>query len=252
LTSRLRATAMIVWPPRGSARPRVAVRPATGTTRAVVLVLYGGQVASRRRSRRWHLSAVRMVAFARALHRTAATDGVEVWTLRYRFRGWNGADRSPVVDARWALEEVRRRHGDVPVALVGHSMGGRVAVAAADDPSVRAVVALAPWLPRDEPAQAAAGCRVLVLHGTRDRRTDPRGSLDFATRARTLAAEMVLIEIAGAGHAMLRRTGVWSGLTTYFTRSRLVAAVTGAPVDLSWPAPVPNPVDPVASLRLRV
>ena len=251
MTSRLRA-ATSLWPSRGSARPRVAVRPADGTTRAVALVLYGGQVASRTRSRRWHLSVVRMVPFARALHRTAATDGVEVWTLRYRFRGWNGADRSPVVDARWALAEVRRRHGDVPVALVGHSMGGRVALAVADDPSVRAVVALAPWLPDNEPAQAVAGCRVLVLHGTRDRRTDPRGSMDFAARARPLATEMVRIEIADTGHAMLRRTGVWTALTTYFTRSRLVAAVTGAPVDPTWPAPVPNPVDPVASLRLRV
>jgi dienelactone hydrolase len=193
-----------------------------------------------------------MVPFARALHRAAASDGVEVWTLRYRFRGWNGADRSPVWDARWALEEVRRRHGDVPVALVGHSMGGRVAVAAADDPSVRAVVALAPWLPRDEPAQAVAGCRVLVLHGTRDRRTDPGGSLDFATRARPLAAEMVRIELSGAGHSMLRRADVWKGLTTYFTRSCLVAAVTHTPVDRSWPAPVPNPVDAGGSLRLRV
>ena len=85
--------------------------------------------------------------------------GVSVWLLRYGVCGWNQrngrslglARPSPVPDARWALDEVRRELGDVPVVLLGHSMGGRTAVAVADDPSVVGVVALAPWLPPDEP-----------------------------------------------------------------------------------------------------
>src|SRR5689334_24365947 len=44
----------------------------------------------------------------------------------------------------------RRRYGDVPVVLLGHSMGGRVAVNVADEPTVHDLVLLAPWLPAVE------------------------------------------------------------------------------------------------------
>ena len=71
--------------------------------------------------------------------------GVAVWLLCYRYRGWNRPDLDPVADARWALAEIRRAHPGVPVALVGHSMGGRVALRVADEPGVVAVCALAPW-----------------------------------------------------------------------------------------------------------
>ncbi|MGR4852480.1 alpha/beta fold hydrolase [Streptomyces sp. LARHCF252] len=60
-----------------------------------------------------------------------------------RSRGGSGHAR----DARRALGELARRAGDVPVVLVGHSMGGRAALRAADAPQVRAVPALAPWCP---------------------------------------------------------------------------------------------------------
>ncbi|MDT7650888.1 MAG: hypothetical protein QOI36_2294, partial [Pseudonocardiales bacterium] len=70
--------------------------------------------------------------------------GVAGHVLRYRYRGWNGERADPVTDARWALAEVRRRYGPVPVGLVGHSLGGRVAVHVADDASVTGVVLLAP------------------------------------------------------------------------------------------------------------
>ena len=79
-------------------------------------------------------------------------DGLAVVSLRHCMRGWNGDLRSPVADARWALDQFRERFGDVDVALVGHSMGGRTALAVADDPSVRSVVALAPWI---EPGDAS-------------------------------------------------------------------------------------------------
>src|SRR5690348_3330225 len=130
--------------------PRVLQLAATGTTRAVALVLPGGRANSFELAQARHLSAVRMWPIARAVHRAGQGHGLAVWLVRYRYRGWNGEDMSPVPDVRWALDEVRRRHGEVPVVLAGHSMGGRTALRLAGDASVRGVVALAPWLPDGE------------------------------------------------------------------------------------------------------
>ncbi|HEY5033340.1 MAG TPA: alpha/beta fold hydrolase [Actinomycetes bacterium] len=198
----------------------LSVRAVSGQTRAVALVLPGGRVRSHARSRPWHLSAVRMIPFARSLHVAGADDGLAVWTVRYRYRGWNGDEASPVEDVRWALDEVRSRHGDVPVALVGHSMGGRTAIRVAGDASVRTVVALAPWLPPDEPYEGLRGRSVLILHGSQDRTTDPAASLALAERAAPLAS-VRRVEIRGDGHPMLRRAALWQGLTSYFVTSGL-------------------------------
>ena len=115
------------------------------TPRSVVLALHGGQPHSTApvdgRSASW----VRMALLQRAVGRDLAGEGTATWLLRYRHRGWNGTGEGATEDARLALEEVRRALGDVPVVLLGHSMGGRVAVHVADDPSVRGVVALPPW-----------------------------------------------------------------------------------------------------------
>ncbi|WP_279580753.1 alpha/beta hydrolase [Fodinicola feengrottensis] len=210
----------------------MTIRPADGPVRAVVLILHGGQVTSLAPTRPSQLSAVRMIPFAAALER--AGERIDVWTLRYRHRGWNGAQASPVADARWALDEVRRRHGSVPIALVGHSMGGRTALRVADDPDVRGVVALAPWLPSGEPVEAIRGRRLLIAHGTRDCWTDLGGSLAYARRAESLAAEVRHVSIRGVGHPMLRRMSLWHGLTTLHTIETLADrtaddAATNAP-----------------------
>ena len=43
--------------------------------------------------------------------------------------------------------EVAGRFGpDLPVCLIGHSLGGRAALLAAGQPTVAGVVALAPWV----------------------------------------------------------------------------------------------------------
>ena len=123
---------------------------------------------------------------------------------------------SPVADARWALDEVRRRHGDVPVVLAGHSMGGRTALRVADDDSVRGVVALAPWLFDSEPVEQLAGRRVLIVHGTRDGVTSPRASRRYADRARAITDNIEYVAIRGETHAMLLRSRTWNRLTTNF------------------------------------
>ncbi len=188
------------------------IRPAAGKTRAVVLVLHGGRATSVAPSRPWHLSSLRMVPFARDLHRHLADQQAAVWSVRYRVRGWNGADASPVADARAALDLVRDRHGDVPVVLLGHSMGGRAALRLADDPSVHGVVALAPWLPPGEPV-SVDGRVIHVAHGSEDRWTDPRASRAWAQRARTEAADVMFTSVDGSGHFMLSNLPTWHRLT---------------------------------------
>lgn len=60
-----------------------------------------------------------------------------------------------------------RRFGATPVVMLGHSLGGRAAVRSAGAAGVRGVVALAPWLPEDEPVDQLAGRALAILHGLR-------------------------------------------------------------------------------------
>jgi alpha-beta hydrolase superfamily lysophospholipase len=197
-----------------AAKAVLSVAAARGKTRGVALVLHGGKANSYESVRGRHLSPARMLPFAQTLRARGGTHGLAVWTLRNRYRGWNGADMSPVQDARWALSHIRREHPDLPVYLLGHSMGGLTALCVADDPQVQAVVALAPWLNRDTPVQRVAGRRVLIVHGTEDRWTSPANSLAYARRAEGVAASVDYVSLKDAGHFMVRRLGLWNSLAT--------------------------------------
>jgi len=170
-----------------------------------------------------------MVPFARAL---AQHDGLVVARLRYRIRGWNGAEQSPVGDTRQALTDLRDRFPHLPIALIGHSMGGRVALTVADDPSVRAVVALAPWIePRDR-VEPVTDRRLVVLHGDRDRVTDPAASAAFAERVGSIA-EASFVSVRGSGHAMLRRARLWHVLAATFAAAAVLDAAPVGSDDLT-------------------
>jgi alpha-beta hydrolase superfamily lysophospholipase len=158
-----------------------------------------------------------MRPFAAVLWRTGRAHGLVVARLRYGVRGWNGDARSPVTDARWALRELTRRFPGVAVGLVGHSMGGRAALAVADDPAVISVVALAPWIEPSDRSEPLAGRRLLIAHGSLDRVTDPAASAEFAERARAFAAQVTYVDIAGEKHAMLRRPMLWHHLAAGFS-----------------------------------
>lgn len=210
-------------------RPVLNVLAASGPTRAVALVLHGGKAHSREPVEARHLSPARMVPFARHLHRAGRKHGLAVWSLRNSVRGWNGNDMSPLQDAKWALQQIGESHPGVPVFLVGHSMGGLTAVCAADHPQVEAVVALAPWLSPETPAERVAGRKVLIVHGTTDHMTSPRQSLAFARRASANAASMQYVSLKGVGHFMLRKVRIWHILATGFV-IQAFAESTGAPV----------------------
>jgi alpha-beta hydrolase superfamily lysophospholipase len=212
-----------------AAKAVLSVAAARGETRGVVLVLHGGRANSYESVRGRHLSPARMLPFAQTLRAKGGPQGLAVWTLRNRYRGWNGADMSPVQDAHWALSHIRRDHPDVPVYLLGHSMGGLTALCVADDPQVRAVVALAPWLDRGTPVQRVAGRRVLIVHGTEDRWTSPANSLAYARRAEGVAQSVDYVSLKGAGHFMVRRLGLWNSLATGYVLDAF-AADSGASV----------------------
>jgi predicted esterase len=195
----------------------VDVLEADGQTTAVALVLHGGKAKSFAPSDPGQLAAVRMRPFASMLHRRGRRRGLAVWSVRYRYRGWNGDQRSPVADVQWALDEVRRRHGAVPVVLVGHSMGGRTAFAAGGDSSVRGVCALAPWTEPNDPVAQLAGRTILIAHGNLDTVTSPRGSRAYAQRASQVATRVGYIVVGGDMHAMLFRWRRWHRLATGFT-----------------------------------
>ncbi len=188
-----------------------------------VLLLHGGKARSAERTRPTSLAVARMRPFAAEIGRLAGRNGIGAFLLRDRLRGWNGAAAEPVVDALWALERIEQRYGPIPVVLLGHSMGGRAALRAAGRPSVRGVVALAPWLPEAEPVGQLRGRSVLIAHGDADRVTDPALSLAYAQRAQAEGIDLEYRVIPRGDHAMLRSARVWHALAARFAVRCLVA-----------------------------
>lgn len=205
--------------------PRLDVYHDAQVPRALVLMLHGGQEHSNDAVSDRHASWWRLALMARSLRSFAAERDLSVHLLQYRVRGWNSStDPAPVVDARWALDRLTEQHPGVPIVLVGHSMGGRTACRAAGDPSVTGVVALAPWLPEDEPNGTIAGRHLHVLHGTRDRWTSARWSREYVERSTPIALDATWTALPGAGHFMLRQRARWRDFVT-----ASVAAILDAP-----------------------
>jgi dienelactone hydrolase len=154
-----------------------------------------------------------MLPFLAGIARAGRPLGVAVAQLRYGVVGFN--DGAPVHDVTWALDELAERF-EAPACVIGHSMGARAALLAADHPSVTAVAGLASWVPPGEPVDQLAGRSVMLAHGLRDRVTDPARSYAYALRARETAARVCRFEVAGARHAMLDRALVWQRLARDF------------------------------------
>lgn len=192
--------------------------PATGTVPAlVVLVLHGGPEHGTARCRWWMPQVVRCRLLARAVaHRwpTRVAGPAAVYLLQHAWTGWDGDGRDAIADGRWALRLLGRRHPGVAVVLLGHSMGARTAVHAADAENVVGVVGLAPWLPAQDPVEPLVGRKLVVVQGDRDREIPTATAAVFLQRAVAAGVPVRRETVRGGGHAMIYRMGAWSRLAT--------------------------------------
>jgi dienelactone hydrolase len=201
-----------------------------GDVRAVALVLHGGRAKGTTPVRARQLAVLRMSPFVTSLRGAGAGSGLAVARMRYLVRGWNAREQSPVADVEWALDQLAGQLPGVPVALVGHSMGGRAALYAAGHEGVRAVVGLAPWIEPGDPVGQLAGRRLLIVHGDRDRMTSPSHSATYARAAAEVAESVGYVTVRGERHAMLRRAALWHELATGYVLSVMCGIPPGGTV----------------------
>lgn len=208
-----------------------------------LLLPEGGPSGTRRPS---PLSALAARPLAARLARAGRQEDLAAHVVHYRCRGWNGAAAHPVQDAAWALDEVVRRYGDVPVCLVGTGMGARAALHAAGHPAVNSVLALAPWIPGPSPEGAEcvpvkqlAGRHVLLVHGTNDEKTDPELSYRYAERAKKINRDVCRFEVHSDGHALHQHRSEVLALAADFMLGSLFAYDYARPVADALAAPPP-------------
>jgi dienelactone hydrolase len=171
----------------------------TGSGAAAVICVNGGQADEVEGT--WSASLEWLVR--RLAPRFA---GLVFGEVRYRIKSWR---RLPdcVEDARAAIRTV----GAARTLLLGFSMGGAVAISAADEPSVQRVLGLAPWIPDRLSLEPLRGHRLDVLHGSLDRGlpwipgVSPASSKRGFERARALGVDGSYDVIRGALHGIAVR-----------------------------------------------
>lgn len=210
-----------VGPPHDDAHPFLTLPDARRRPAGIALLLHGGQEHSTERTTKRTPPLLRMLAVARNTERVS-TGRIAAAVLRDAVRGYNGEQRSPVVDARWAIGRLRELHPGVPLALVGHSMGGRVALELAGSEGVVSVVGLAPWIPQEYDVQPFLGRHTLLLHGTRDFVTDPMQSARLVRRIAEAGGDARSVQLTD-WHAMLLQARSWHRHTTDFLLETLLA-----------------------------
>ncbi len=144
--------------------------------------------------------------------------------VKYRIKSWKKLDWC-VEDALAAIDAL----GAHRTLLLGFSMGGAVAVQAAEASSVETVLGLAPWFPDRLSLEPLRGRRLRVLHGSLDRwlpgipGVSPASSRRGFERARALGVGGDYTLIPGAVHGValrahwgralpLPRAGTWADL----------------------------------------
>lgn len=205
---------------RAQPTPHLLGSAPAGRADAFILILHGGKP----RSSRTYLpvlnaSLLRMLPFDRDIrnrihaHPDARDLTIGTHVLQYRVRGWNEPDRDSAADAVWAVDEIRRAHGDdTPIAVLGHSMGGRAAAHLVErrQDNVRSVFALAPWWPDlDGLRMEAASPTLRVLHGSIDPITSPKDSRRQTEHLAAAGVDARWFAVPSAGHYMFRQPSLW-------------------------------------------
>jgi pimeloyl-ACP methyl ester carboxylesterase len=189
--------------------------------RGIALVLHGGDKRENPAVRPTQPSVLRMLLVAHAIRR-AARGRLAIFRVLNAERGW-GSEQGRVRDAVWAVERAQERIGaELPVSLVGHSLGGRAALMAAGLPAVTSAVALAPWVQETDVIDGIEGTRLLFIHGSADRVASIERSrrLAEALAART---DVTFVEVPGGTHAMLRHRRQFDGAAAQFVALTLLS-----------------------------
>lgn len=202
-----RARPVLVFDDRQPAHPR-----------GVVLMLHGGQVDDVEPLRRFDPSPFVVRMMTNNL-RKRSPDLAFVRLLN-AVGGWNEPTRSPVADAQWALMRLQQIYPGLPIALVGHSMGGRTAFELADADGVRAVVGLAPWLADAFDEKRFLGVPTMVVHGRADTVTSEEASADLIRRIRLAGGWAIYLSVPG-WHSLAWRAWVWQRQVASFLNQHL-------------------------------
>ncbi|WP_375476618.1 alpha/beta hydrolase [uncultured Jatrophihabitans sp.] len=197
--------------------PRLIDSATPDSPAGVVLVLHGGGGRGTTPVSAAQLSVLRMVPIARRI----AHAGHGTLAVLRLLNATRGVGVRPLANVEWALDQLRTRYPGLPVSLVGHSLGGSVALGAAGHDGVASVVALAPWLGGSEPVAQLRGRATLIAHGTRDRVTSSAASHDLAARARRAGAAVSYVAIERGEHTMLRRMPAFDLLAARFVHATL-------------------------------
>jgi acetyl esterase/lipase len=184
-----------------------------GEARGVVATLHCGW---------WQARRTRTKLYTRPLALDLVRHGFAVVNAEYRRVGGGGGWPATFDDARAIAVLAREQPGGTRVAMLGHSAGAHLALYAAAEGGVDAVVALAApsdleakpgpetialmgGTPDEVPDRYALGSPIrriplgvptLLVHGAADETVPPRRSRDFATAARAAGDDVTLIEPA--------------------------------------------------------
>ena len=133
--------------------------------------------------------------------------GIGFLEVRYRIKSWQVLPDC-IQDCREAIEASGARG----VALVGFSMGGAVAIAAASHLGATTVIGIAPWIPDRLEVSGLRGRRVAIAHGSLDGflpgvpGVSPRSSLRGFNRIRGLGIDATRTVVRGGVHGLAVRS----------------------------------------------
>jgi dienelactone hydrolase len=130
--------------------------------------------------------------------------------VRYRVKSWK--QLTGCIDDCRAAMSLAVEDGTEELALLGFSMGGAVAIAAADHPFVTTVIGLAPWIPDRLDVATLDGRRLTIVHGSLDRwlpgipGVSPKSSLRGFERIRQREIDATHTIISGGIHGLAVRS----------------------------------------------